>query len=116
MSGPAVHCVRSGGWAVPQLGLSSALISQRSTEARVPGVSAGSIASRGGLTAPSEAGEHEHPFPIELSVFAVNDEPPMPFGGVKHSGWGRFGGRAALEEFPELRWITVQDSPRKYLI
>jgi vanillin dehydrogenase len=46
----------------------------------------------------------------------VNDEPPMPFGGVKHSGWGRFGGKAALEEFTELRWITVQDSPRRYPI
>ena len=31
----------------------------------------------------------------------------MPFGGVKASGLGRFGGRAALEEFTELRWITV---------
>jgi acyl-CoA reductase-like NAD-dependent aldehyde dehydrogenase len=47
---------------------------------------------------------------------SVNDEPQMPFGGVKQSGWGRFGGRAALEEFTELRWITVQDSPRKYPI
>lgn len=46
----------------------------------------------------------------------VNDEPPMPFGGVKHSGWGRFGGRAALEEFTELRWITIQDTPRDYPI
>jgi vanillin dehydrogenase len=46
----------------------------------------------------------------------VNDEPPMPFGGVKHSGWGRFGGKAALEEFTELRWITIQDSPRQYPI
>ena len=46
----------------------------------------------------------------------VNDEPPMPFGGVKHSGWGRFGGKAALEEFTELRWITTQDSPRQYAI
>jgi benzaldehyde dehydrogenase (NAD) len=46
----------------------------------------------------------------------VNDEPPMPFGGVKHSGWGRFGGKAALEEFTELRWITIQDSPRQYAI
>jgi vanillin dehydrogenase len=46
----------------------------------------------------------------------VNDEPPMPFGGVKDSGWGRFGGKAALEEFTELRWITVQDSPRQYPI
>jgi acyl-CoA reductase-like NAD-dependent aldehyde dehydrogenase len=46
----------------------------------------------------------------------VNDEPPMPFGGVKASGWGRFGGKAALEEFTELRWITVQDEPRQYPI
>jgi acyl-CoA reductase-like NAD-dependent aldehyde dehydrogenase len=40
----------------------------------------------------------------------------MPFGGVKDSGWGRFGGDAALEEFTELRWITIQDSPREYAI
>ena len=46
----------------------------------------------------------------------VHDEPQMPFGGVKASGWGRFGGRAALEEFTELRWITVQGQPREYPI
>ena len=46
----------------------------------------------------------------------LNSEPQMPFGGVKHSGWGRFGGKAALEEFTELRWITIQDSPREYPI
>jgi vanillin dehydrogenase len=37
----------------------------------------------------------------------VHDEPQMPFGGVKDSGWGRFGGNAAIDEFTELRWITV---------
>jgi vanillin dehydrogenase len=46
----------------------------------------------------------------------VHDEPQMPFGGVKASGFGRFGGRAALEEFTELRWITVQDVERHYPI
>ena len=46
----------------------------------------------------------------------VNDEPQMPFGGIKASGWGRFGGKAALEEFTEFRWITIQDSPRQYPI
>ncbi len=46
----------------------------------------------------------------------VHDEPQMPFGGVKASGWGRFGGRAALEEFTELRWITVQELARQYPI
>jgi acyl-CoA reductase-like NAD-dependent aldehyde dehydrogenase len=42
----------------------------------------------------------------------VHDEPPMPFGGVKASG--RFGGTAALHEFTELRWITVQEGSRHY--
>ncbi|MEA2467838.1 MAG: hypothetical protein QOJ57_1964, partial [Thermoleophilaceae bacterium] len=46
----------------------------------------------------------------------VHDEPQMPFGGVKNSGWGRFGGDAAVEEFTELRWITVQEEPRQYPI
>jgi acyl-CoA reductase-like NAD-dependent aldehyde dehydrogenase len=46
----------------------------------------------------------------------VHDEPQMPFGGVKSSGWGRFGGRAALEEFTELRWMTVQQTARHYPI
>jgi vanillin dehydrogenase len=44
----------------------------------------------------------------------VHDEPQMPFGGVKASGWGRFGGKAAIEEFTELRWITIQHGSRHY--
>jgi acyl-CoA reductase-like NAD-dependent aldehyde dehydrogenase len=39
---------------------------------------------------------------------SVGDEPQMPFGGVKDSGYGRFGGQAVIDEFTELRWITVQ--------
>jgi acyl-CoA reductase-like NAD-dependent aldehyde dehydrogenase len=44
----------------------------------------------------------------------VHDEAQMPFGGVKASGWGRFGGKAAIEEFTELRWITIQEGSRHY--
>ena len=44
----------------------------------------------------------------------VHDEAQMPFGGVKGSGWGRFGGRAGIEAFTELRWITVQTTDRHY--
>jgi benzaldehyde dehydrogenase (NAD) len=44
----------------------------------------------------------------------VHDEAQMPFGGVKGSGMGRFGGRAGIHEFTELRWITVQTTPRHY--
>jgi benzaldehyde dehydrogenase (NAD) len=44
----------------------------------------------------------------------VHDEAQMPFGGVKASGYGRFGGKAAIDEFTELRWITIQTTPRHY--
>jgi acyl-CoA reductase-like NAD-dependent aldehyde dehydrogenase len=46
----------------------------------------------------------------------VHDEAQMPFGGVKGSGYGRFGGKAAIAEFTDLRWITVQTTPRHYPI
>ena len=44
----------------------------------------------------------------------VHDEAQMPFGGVKGSGMGRFGGKAGVHEFTDLRWITVQTTPRHY--
>ncbi|MEY2660410.1 MAG: hypothetical protein RLZZ123_1582 [Pseudomonadota bacterium] len=44
----------------------------------------------------------------------VHDEAQMPFGGVKGSGLGRFGGKAGIHEFTELRWVTVQTQPRQY--
>jgi len=46
----------------------------------------------------------------------VHDEAQMPFGGVKASGYGRFGGQAGINEFTELRWITVQDGDLHYPI
>ena len=51
---------------------------------------------------------------VHVNDQPVGDEPQMPFGGVKDSGWGRFGGRAALDEFTELRWITVQSGTRPF--
>ena len=44
----------------------------------------------------------------------VHDEAQMPFGGVKGSGIGRFGGKAGFDAFTELRWLTVQTTPRHY--
>ena len=44
----------------------------------------------------------------------VHDEAQMPFGGVKGSGYGRFGGKAGIDAFTELRWITLQTTPRHY--
>jgi acyl-CoA reductase-like NAD-dependent aldehyde dehydrogenase len=44
----------------------------------------------------------------------VSDEPQMPFGGVGDSGYGRFGGKAAIAEFTDLRWITIEDPNQHY--
>jgi vanillin dehydrogenase len=49
-----------------------------------------------------------------INAPTVHDEPQMPFGGMKASGYGRFGGKAAIDEFTELRWVTIQTGPRPY--
>lgn len=46
----------------------------------------------------------------------IHDEAHMPFGGVKSSGYGRFGGAAGIAEFTELRWITVDTQHVHYPI
>jgi acyl-CoA reductase-like NAD-dependent aldehyde dehydrogenase len=51
-----------------------------------------------------------------INSATVADEPQMPFGGVKASGYGKFGGTAALDEFTELRWITLSTQPGDYPI
>lgn len=44
----------------------------------------------------------------------VHDEAQMPFGGVKASGYGRFGGQAGIDAFTDTRWITMQTRERHY--
>ena len=51
---------------------------------------------------------------VHVNDQPVHDEPQMPFGGVKDSGWGRFGGTFAMDEFTELRWVTVQSGNRHF--
>ena len=46
----------------------------------------------------------------------VQDEAQMPFGGTKASGLGRFGGKAGIAEFTDLRWISISTKPRHYPI
>jgi acyl-CoA reductase-like NAD-dependent aldehyde dehydrogenase len=58
---------------------------------------------------------------IESGICHINgptlhDEAQMPFGGVKASGYGRFGGKAGVAEFTELRWITIETGPQHYPI
>ena len=46
----------------------------------------------------------------------VHDEAQMPFGGVGASGYGRFGGKAGIDAFTELRWITIETQPGHFPI
>jgi acyl-CoA reductase-like NAD-dependent aldehyde dehydrogenase len=46
----------------------------------------------------------------------VHDEAQMPFGGVKASGYGRFGGKAGIDAFTELRWVTIETLPGHFPI
>lgn len=44
----------------------------------------------------------------------VFDEAQMPFGGVKDSGMGHFGGQQGVEQFTQLRWLTIEDPHQHY--
>ncbi|MFD8047454.1 aldehyde dehydrogenase family protein [Streptomyces chartreusis] len=45
---------------------------------------------------------------VHVNDQSIADEPQAPFGGVKSSGYGRFGGQAGAEAFTDTRWVTVQ--------
>lgn len=53
---------------------------------------------------------------VHINDQTINDEPVIPFGGVRDSGNGaRHGGHAAnLEAFTEQQWVTVRSEPPTY--
>jgi len=53
---------------------------------------------------------------VKSGIFHINgptvhDEAQMPFGGVGASGYGKFGGKAGIDSFTELRWVTIETKP-----
>ena len=46
----------------------------------------------------------------------VYDEAQMPLGGMKASGYGRFGGHAGINEFTEVHWVSIEDPNQEYPI
>lgn len=52
---------------------------------------------------------------VHVNGSTVQNEPQAPYGGMKHSGYGRFdGGSAVIEEFTELKWITIESADQPY--
>ena len=80
--------------------------------------------TRYGLSAGLITGDNQRGFAlarqIDSGVVHVNDqtiadEPQLPLGGVKDSGWGR-SGPASMTDFTELQWITTRDGTGSYPI
>ncbi|MBL4813261.1 MAG: aldehyde dehydrogenase family protein [Rhodobacteraceae bacterium] len=58
--------------------------------------------------------EHLETGMVHINCQNINDEPHVPFGGVKASGVGRYGGRWSIDAFTELRWITLDRGGRHF--
>lgn len=76
-----------------------------------------------GLSGSIFSGDLEHGEKVALQIQSgmvhvndqsVNSESNIPFGGVKMSGMGRYGGEWSLDEFTQLRWVSVQTKPRPF--
>lgn len=51
---------------------------------------------------------------VHINGSTVANEAQAPYGGTKASGFGRFDGRAVIDEFTELKWLTIESSRQMY--
>jgi aldehyde dehydrogenase (NAD+) len=51
---------------------------------------------------------------VHVNDQPINEEPDVPFGGMKASGIGRFHGDAIVQELTETKWISVQREQRSF--
>jgi acyl-CoA reductase-like NAD-dependent aldehyde dehydrogenase len=51
---------------------------------------------------------------VHVNGATVQNEAQAPYGGTKNSGFGRFDGRAVINEFTELKWVTIEPSDQPY--
>lgn len=51
---------------------------------------------------------------VHINGSTVQNEAQAPYGGTKASGYGRFDGRAVIDEFTELKWLTIDPPKQQY--
>lgn len=51
---------------------------------------------------------------VHVNGATVQNDANAPFGGVKQSGYGHFDGRQVIEEFTELKWVTIESANQDY--
>jgi acyl-CoA reductase-like NAD-dependent aldehyde dehydrogenase len=50
---------------------------------------------------------------VRVNDQTVHDEPQMPLGGVRDSGWGNAGPHS-VNDFTQLQWVSVQSGTRPF--
>lgn len=53
---------------------------------------------------------------VHVNGATVQNEPQAPYGGMKNSGYGRFDGKAVIDEFTEIKWLTIEPANQPYPI
>jgi salicylaldehyde dehydrogenase len=51
---------------------------------------------------------------VHINGSTVQSEAQAPYGGTKNTGYGRFDGRAVIDEFTELKWLTIEPIDQQY--
>ena len=51
---------------------------------------------------------------VHVNGSTVQNEAQAPYGGTKNTGYGRFDGRAVIDEFTELKWLTIEPIEQQY--
>jgi len=51
---------------------------------------------------------------VHVNGATVQNEAQAPYGGMKGSGYGRFDGRAVIDEFTEIKWLTIEPNVQAY--
>lgn len=51
---------------------------------------------------------------VHINGATVQNEPQAPYGGMKQSGYGRFDGRAVIDQFTEVKWVTIEPANQPY--
>ncbi|MGP6174439.1 aldehyde dehydrogenase [Corynebacterium sp. A21] len=51
---------------------------------------------------------------VHINGATVQNDANAPFGGVKQSGYGHFDGRQVINEFTELKWVTIEPADQQY--
>jgi aldehyde dehydrogenase (NAD+) len=51
---------------------------------------------------------------VHINDNTAQDDPQVPFGGMKNSGIGRYNGQYIIEELTEPKWVSIQTTDHEY--